>query len=102
MSVSQSWLLLRSAAVGRLAVVVDGLPDIFPVNHPVDHGTILFRTAQGTKLDAASGHAVAFETTGESSQEAHSFVLPAGEAGLASWVHLHRYQEKERCQRHPQ
>ena len=49
MSVSQSWLLLRSAAVGRLAVVVDGLPDIFPVNHPVDHGTILFRTAQGTQ-----------------------------------------------------
>ena len=56
--------LLRSVPVGRLAVVVDGSPDIFPVNHVVDHGTIVFRTAAGTKLSAAHGRPVAFEVDG--------------------------------------
>jgi hypothetical protein len=47
-----------------LAVVVDGIPDIFPVNHVVDHGTIVFRTAAGTKLSAAHGKPVAYEVDG--------------------------------------
>jgi uncharacterized protein len=59
------WALLRSAELGRLAVVVDGQPDIFPVNHVVDHGTIVFRTADGTKLTAALAKGtVAFESDG--------------------------------------
>ena len=60
----ESWLLLRTAVVGRLAVVVDGEPDVFPVNHVVDHGSIVFRTALGTKLAAADGQSVAFEVDG--------------------------------------
>lgn len=60
----QSWQLLRTAAVGRLAVVVDGEPDIFPVNHVVDHGSLVFRTAEGTKLWAAVGSVVAYEVDG--------------------------------------
>ncbi|HEY6742509.1 MAG TPA: pyridoxamine 5'-phosphate oxidase family protein, partial [Lapillicoccus sp.] len=60
----QCWTLLRSAPLGRLATVVDGRPDIHPVNHLVDHGTVLFRTADGTKLRAAVGHEVAFEADG--------------------------------------
>lgn len=56
------WGLLRSADVGRLAVSVAGEPDIFPINYVVDHGTIVFRTAPGTKLAAVVvGQAVAFE-----------------------------------------
>jgi nitroimidazol reductase NimA-like FMN-containing flavoprotein (pyridoxamine 5'-phosphate oxidase superfamily) len=40
-------------------------PDIFPVNHVVDHGTVVFRTAEGTKLAAAVlGTAVAYEVDG--------------------------------------
>src|SRR6476619_2758028 len=46
LSVSESWSLVRSAPVGRLAVVVDGRPEIFPLNHVVDHGTLVFRTAE--------------------------------------------------------
>lgn len=61
LSTSQSWALLREAVVGRLAVVVDGRPDIFPVNYVVDHGSIVFRTARGTKLTGAAGRLVAFE-----------------------------------------
>ena len=59
-----SWALLRQARVGRLALIVDGHPDIFPVNHLVDHGTVVFRTAAGAKLAGAVGHTVAFEVDG--------------------------------------
>ncbi|MEO8519210.1 MAG: pyridoxamine 5'-phosphate oxidase family protein [Dermatophilaceae bacterium] len=64
LSESESWTLLREAVVGRLAVVVDDQPDIFPVNHLVDLGSVVFRTGPGTKLDAAVGRQVAFEVDG--------------------------------------
>jgi hypothetical protein len=69
--------LLRSVPVGRLAVVVDGVPDVFPVNHVVDHGTVVFRTAAGTKLSAAHRRQVAFEVDGydASKGEAWSVVV---------------------------
>ncbi|MGQ1798404.1 pyridoxamine 5'-phosphate oxidase family protein [Kocuria oceani] len=47
------WELLRDAGVGRLAVWVEDHPDIFPINFVVDHGTLVFRSAEGTKLAAA-------------------------------------------------
>ncbi|HEV7147980.1 MAG TPA: pyridoxamine 5'-phosphate oxidase family protein [Pedococcus sp.] len=62
--IHEALALLRSVPVGRLAVVVDDAPDIFPVNHMVDQGTIVFRTAAGTKLSAADGRQVAFEVDG--------------------------------------
>ncbi len=58
------WALLRSQEVGRLAVSVADRPDIFPVNYVVDHGTLVFRTAAGTKLAGAVQHDVAFEADG--------------------------------------
>lgn len=61
----QCWALLRCAAVGRLAVSVGGRPDIFPVNYAVDRGTVVLRTAEGTKLAAvAANPMVAFEVDG--------------------------------------
>ena len=61
---NEALALLRQSPVGRLAVVVDGQPDIFPVNYVADHGTVVFRTAEGTKLAGAVGAAVAFEVDG--------------------------------------
>lgn len=62
---SECWRLLRSVSIGRLAVWVDDHPDIFPVNYKVDHGTLVFRTAEGTKLRAATGDTpVAVEADG--------------------------------------
>lgn len=59
------WALLRTVAVGRLAVVAEGNPEIFPINFVVDHGSVVFRTAEGTKAAAAlSGARVAFESDG--------------------------------------
>jgi uncharacterized protein len=61
----ECWALLRDEEVGRLAVSIANHPDIFPINYVVDHGTVVFRTAEGTKLAAAVlGVAVAFEIDG--------------------------------------
>ncbi|MEO8555038.1 MAG: pyridoxamine 5'-phosphate oxidase family protein [Actinomycetota bacterium] len=64
LSPAESWALLRESGVGRLAVVVDDRPEIFPVNHLVDHGSVVLRTALGTKFMGAVGHWVAFEADG--------------------------------------
>lgn len=59
------WKLLRSVSVGRLAVWVDDHPDIFPINYKVDHGTLVFRTGSGTKLNSCLGKdPVALEADG--------------------------------------
>jgi nitroimidazol reductase NimA-like FMN-containing flavoprotein (pyridoxamine 5'-phosphate oxidase superfamily) len=59
------WDLLAAAPVGRLAVSIAGHPDIFPVNHVVDRRSVVFRTAEGTKLAASVlGLSVAFEVDG--------------------------------------
>ncbi|MGH3594788.1 MAG: pyridoxamine 5'-phosphate oxidase family protein, partial [Mycobacterium sp.] len=50
LSESESWQLLASQSLGRLVTSVDGQPEIFPVNFVVQNRTVLFRTAQGTKL----------------------------------------------------
>jgi nitroimidazol reductase NimA-like FMN-containing flavoprotein (pyridoxamine 5'-phosphate oxidase superfamily) len=39
-------------------VVVDGRARVFPVNYVLDGGDIVFRTDEGTKLDAANAEAV--------------------------------------------
>ncbi|MEO7269813.1 MAG: pyridoxamine 5'-phosphate oxidase family protein [Knoellia sp.] len=73
----ESWELVREGVVGRLAVIHDDAPDIFPVNYVVDHGTVVIRTAGGTKHTAARNEVVAFEVDGYDleSAEAWSVVL---------------------------
>jgi len=62
---SACWDLLREVSVGHLAVLVDGHPEIFPVNYKVDHQSVVFRTGEGIKLQAAAGPtAVALEADG--------------------------------------
>ncbi len=63
---SECWRLLRTCEFGRLAVPVEsGGADIFPVNHLVDGGSIVFRTADGSKLTALTdAEHVAFEADG--------------------------------------
>jgi len=65
LSASECWRLLRSISVARLALCTDGRPDIFPVNVQVDHGSVVFRTSEGTKARAALDEApVAVEADG--------------------------------------
>jgi nitroimidazol reductase NimA-like FMN-containing flavoprotein (pyridoxamine 5'-phosphate oxidase superfamily) len=56
--------LLAAHHVGRLAITIGAQPLVFPVNYAMHNGTVVFRTARGTKLFGAVGHAVAFEIDG--------------------------------------
>ena len=92
LTADQSWQLVRESQVGRMAVVVEGTPDIFPVNHTVDHGSVVFRTTEGTKLSAAVGSRVAYEVDGYDPASGHAWSVVL--KGLAREVRqLHQLME---------
>jgi len=65
LSFDQCWDLLTASVIGRLAIVVDGHPEIFPVNFVTERRSIVFRTASGTKYwETARVSAAAFEIDG--------------------------------------
>ena len=82
LSESECWKLMRGCEVGRLGISIMNQPDIFPVNFVVDVDTIVFRTAEGTKLAAAVlGRGVAFEVDGYDSRAGEAWsVVAKGEA----------------------
>lgn len=53
--------LLRTQDLGRLAIVREGRPEIFPVNYALTGEIIVIRTQPGVKLTFASLAHVAFE-----------------------------------------
>jgi hypothetical protein len=57
----ECFALLERQNLGRLAVVREGRPEIFPVNYAMDGRTITIRTGGGVKLTYASLAHVAFE-----------------------------------------
>jgi nitroimidazol reductase NimA-like FMN-containing flavoprotein (pyridoxamine 5'-phosphate oxidase superfamily) len=62
---SECFALLSGEHLGRVAVVDDQGPVVFPVNFVLDRHMVVFRTDEGTKLDAAArGRRVAFEVDG--------------------------------------
>jgi hypothetical protein len=62
---SECFGLLATERLGRVAVVDDRGPVVFPVNFVLDRHTVVFRTEAGTKLHAASrGSQVCFEVDG--------------------------------------
>ncbi|UQX13229.1 pyridoxamine 5'-phosphate oxidase family protein [Candidatus Mycobacterium methanotrophicum] len=76
LSASESWDLLASVALGRLVTSVEGQPEIFPVNFVVQHRTVLFRTAEGTKLvSTAINNRVLFEADDHNAAEGWSVIV---------------------------
>jgi nitroimidazol reductase NimA-like FMN-containing flavoprotein (pyridoxamine 5'-phosphate oxidase superfamily) len=62
---SECFELLAGGPLGRVAVVDDRGPVVFPVNFVLDRHTVVFRTEPGTKLHAAArGSRVCFEADG--------------------------------------
>jgi nitroimidazol reductase NimA-like FMN-containing flavoprotein (pyridoxamine 5'-phosphate oxidase superfamily) len=58
----ECWDLLATRDLGRLAMCLGEMPEIFPVNYVVAHGTVVFRTAPGVKhVSARRDRMVAFE-----------------------------------------
>lgn len=78
----ECWSLLADASVGRLGVIVDGRPEILPVNHGVDGRSVVFRTDYGGKLRGLARQSwVAFEADGvDEDREAGWSVLVKGRA----------------------
>jgi uncharacterized protein len=54
----ESLRLLGTAVLGRIGITSAALPVVLPVNFRFDGRHVLFRTGVGTKLDAATDHAV--------------------------------------------
>lgn len=82
LSESECWNLLSSVTLGRLITSVDGEPEVFPINYVVQHRTVLFRTAEGTKLvSAAINNRVLFEADDHGVTEGWS-VIVKGEARM--------------------
>jgi hypothetical protein len=52
---AECWRLLAQVPVGRLGIISDGHPDVFPVNFKVEDNTVVFRTGAGAKLHAIEG-----------------------------------------------
>lgn len=62
---SECFALLAREQLGRVAVVDDRGPMVYPVNFVLDRHMLVLRTDEGAKLDAAiSGSQVAFEIDG--------------------------------------
>lgn len=61
LSTAECMVLLGAQVIGRLGVVVDGYPLIFPVNYRLDGEVVVIRTDLGQKLAAAQGRNVTFE-----------------------------------------
>jgi nitroimidazol reductase NimA-like FMN-containing flavoprotein (pyridoxamine 5'-phosphate oxidase superfamily) len=76
LSESESWSLLSSMTLGRLVTSVDDQPEIFPVNFVGQRRTVLFRTAEGTKLvSAAINNRVVFEADDHNVAEGWSVIV---------------------------
>ena len=74
--VSECWELLAGAPIGRLVTNFEGESNIFPVNFAVQNRTVLFRTAEGTKLVASAvSREVLFEADGYTGTEGWSVIV---------------------------
>ena len=98
---NEAWNLLSSVALGRLVTTFGGQLEIFPVNFVVQNGTVLFRTAEGTKLfTTVMNERVLFEADDHSADEGWSVIIrgtarmlsgadeirEAEQTGLMPWV----------------
>ncbi len=101
LSDDESWSLISAVHLGRLVTVVEGRAEVFPVNFVVQRGTVLFRTAEGTKLFATvMNDQVLFEADDHNVVEGWSVVVrgtaevlftsndieEAERAGLYPWI----------------
>ena len=76
LSDEESWELLATEKVGRLVVVVDGYPEIYPVNYAVRDRKVYFRSAEGSKLAELTVYPqVAFQVDHIEASEAWSVVI---------------------------
>lgn len=64
LSESECWKLLDIHDLGRIALMIDGWPQVFPINYAVAEGAVLFRSAPGAKASHGPGARGCFEIDG--------------------------------------
>ena len=95
----ESWDLLSSVALGRYVTSIEGRPEIFPVNFVVQNRTVLFRTAEGTKLFGTVVNTLAlFEADDHNVAEGWSVILRGTAHVLATSAEI---DEAERAGLYP-
>jgi len=102
----QCWQRLAEQELGRLVTHVGDVLDIFPVNYILDGESIVFRTAEGSKLtELTINDGVLFEVDEYSDTDAWSVVVrghahrlttaddvrAADELGLRPWIPTVKY-----------
>ena len=76
LTAEECWAILRTEEFGRFAFRLVDEVHITPINYAVDQDTLLFRTAEGSKLlSVAMGSAVAFEVDQYDEEWARSVVV---------------------------
>lgn len=76
MTGNDPWDFIADHSFGRLALTILGQPEIFPINYALAGRTIVFRTAEGTKLmGVLLDSRVAFEVDEVSADSATSVVV---------------------------
>lgn len=76
LTTERCWELLRADEFGRLAFRMADEVHLVPINYAVDGETILFRTAEGSKLLGVTMHpGVAFEIDSYGEDSAHSVTV---------------------------
>lgn len=96
LSEDESWDRLKAVTLGRLVTTFAGEPEIFPVNFVVQGKTVLFRTAEGTKLfSAVANSTVIFEADDHTAAEGWSVIVRGRARLLKTDADI---QEAERAQ----
>ncbi|WP_347344602.1 pyridoxamine 5'-phosphate oxidase family protein [Microbacterium sp.] len=86
----ECWDRLAGEELGRLVTRVGDVLDIFPVNYVVDDRTLLFRTAEGSKLfELTVNSEVLFEVDAHTDADAWSVVVRG---------HAHRLETSDEVQ----
>ncbi len=93
--------LLSSRSVGRLVVVHDGVPRVFPVNYVLDGHTVALRTDPGIKLDWATMGRVAFEVDAIDEERHRGWSVVVHGVGRDITDGIDTWSEKMRSQQLP-
>ncbi|MEZ0356597.1 pyridoxamine 5'-phosphate oxidase [Mycobacterium sp. ENV421] len=92
----ESWDRLKSAALGRLVTQIGDQLEIFPVNFVTQNHTVLFRTAEGTKLfSTVMNEKVLFEVDDHTVSDGWSVIIRGTARVLTAADDIH---EAERAQ----
>ena len=86
----EAWDLMPSVSLGRLVTSVSNQLEIFPVNFVTQNGTLLFRTAEGTKLfSTVMNDRVLFEADDHTVGEGWSVIVRGTARILTTAEELH-------------